>query len=77
MNTILEKLKLYFRSNSREKIEEDWKKTEKYDKIGPTIDNFIDKSHLFCKLQTNDSLWKFKSLNNKTTKNPKFASDFF
>ena len=36
MSTVLEKLKLYFQNNSREQIENDWAKSEKYDKVGPT-----------------------------------------
>jgi len=42
MATILEKLKLYFQSNSKEKIISDWAESEKYDKVGPTIGEFMN-----------------------------------
>lgn len=43
MNTILDNLKSYFQNNSREQIEKDWAQSEKYDSVGPTIDDFIKK----------------------------------
>jgi hypothetical protein len=38
---ILEELKEYFRNNTKEKILEDWEKSKKYDKVGPTVDEFF------------------------------------
>lgn len=37
---MLEELDRYFRETPKEKIMEDWAKFEKYDQVGPTIDNF-------------------------------------
>lgn len=37
----LEELKEYFRTTSKEKILEDWNKSQEYDKIGPTVDEYI------------------------------------
>lgn len=76
MRTILENLKLYFQNNSREQIEKDWAESEKYDKIGPTIDNFMLQSQLFYELEMKDSFWEYSCLND-IIENPKFASDFF
>lgn len=42
-NNFLEELKEYFRTTSKEKILEDWNKSQGYDKVGPTVDNFLNK----------------------------------
>lgn len=75
MGTILENLKLYFQSNSREKIISDWAESEKYDSVGPKIDEFIEQTSYHHKIENNEEFWEFNSLNNNT-ENPKFASDF-
>ncbi|MBI9069690.1 MAG: hypothetical protein JEZ09_20505 [Salinivirgaceae bacterium] len=76
MSTILESLKLYFQSNSREQIERDWAESEQYDIIGPKIDEFIHQSKQFNLIETTDSYWKY-SCSKQIIKNPEFASDFF
>jgi len=38
---MLEELKRYFETTPREKILADWAKTEEYDKVGPTVDQFM------------------------------------
>jgi hypothetical protein len=75
MNTILEDLKLYFQSNSKEQIISDWAESEKYNSIGPKIDEFIEQTIYYHKIDNNKEFWKFNSLNNNITI-PKFASDF-
>lgn len=75
MNTILENLKLYFQSNSKEQIISDWAESEKYNNIGPKIDDFIEQTIYHHKIENNKEFWEFNSLNNIIT-NPKFASDF-
>jgi hypothetical protein len=37
-----EKLKQYFEETPREKILEDWAKSAEYDKVGPTVDDFLN-----------------------------------
>ena len=76
MSTILENLKLYFQNNSREQIDKDWAESERYDKVGSTIDEFIHQSQFFYELENKDSFWEFNCLN-QISENPKFASDFF
>lgn len=76
MSTILESLKLYFQSNSKEQIEKDWAESEKYDKIGPKIDEFLNQCNIFYEIEMTNSYWEF-SCSNQIVKNPKFASDFF
>jgi hypothetical protein len=38
---LVEKLKEYFKNNTKEKILEDWEKSKKYDEIGITADDFF------------------------------------
>jgi hypothetical protein len=76
MSTILESLKLYFQSNSSEQIEKDWAESEKYDKIGPKIEDFLHQSKLFYEIETRNSYWEYSCLK-QIIKNPKFTSDFF
>tara|TARA_B100001105_G_C22219792_1_gene369139 strand:+ start:188 stop:430 length:243 start_codon:yes stop_codon:yes gene_type:complete len=42
MSTLLEDLKRYFRETPREKIMSDWAKSEKFDNVGPPVDEFIE-----------------------------------
>lgn len=76
MSTVLESLKLYFQNNSRNQIEKDWAESEKYDKIGPTIDEFIHQSQFIFEQDMKGSFWEFSCLN-QIIENPKFTSDFF
>ncbi|MBE7653948.1 hypothetical protein [Tenacibaculum finnmarkense] len=75
MTTILENLKLYFQNNSKEQIKKDWSESEKYNGIGPKIDDFIEQTIYHHKIKNNKDFWEITSLNN-ITKNPKFTSDF-
>jgi|688.fasta_scaffold1200846_2 hypothetical protein len=47
----LEELKEYFRTTSKEQILEDWNKSQEYDKVGPTVDEFIDNTKTECEHQ--------------------------
>jgi hypothetical protein len=42
MNDFYEDLKKYFENNTREKILEDWSKTQHLDDVGPTIEEFLE-----------------------------------
>lgn len=76
MKTLFENLKFYFETNSREKIEKDWAATQKYDSIGPKIDEFLYQSIFFYETEKRNSYWEF-SCKYEIIDNPKFASDFF
>jgi hypothetical protein len=39
--TMLEQLKTYLETTPRDQILADWAKTEEYDKVGPTVDQFM------------------------------------
>ncbi|HAP96267.1 hypothetical protein [Epilithonimonas hominis] len=76
MKTIFEKLKLYFENNSEQQIIQDWSETEKYNSVGPKIDEFFHQSKIFYETEIRNSYWEF-SCKNEILENPKFASDFF
>lgn len=76
MKTILENLKLYFQSTSRDQIEKDWAEFEKYNQVGPKVDDFISQSKYYHNLVNNKSYWEF-TCDDNSIENPKFASDFF
>jgi len=42
-NNFYEKLKQYFEETPREKVLEDWVKSAEFDKIGPTVDDYLSK----------------------------------
>lgn len=76
MNSVLKALQEYFQNNSAEQISKDWAETEKYDIVGPTIDDFMFQSKIFYETEIRQSYWEF-NCQNETIENPKFASDFF
>jgi hypothetical protein len=41
MDNLLEELKKYFKNTPRSKVMEDWAKSAEYDKVGPTVEEFI------------------------------------
>jgi len=41
MGNLLEDLKKYYTETSEEQIKKDWAKSEKYDQVGITVDDFI------------------------------------
>ena len=41
MENFVEKLKKYFEETPREKVLEDWEKTKELDKIGVTVEEFL------------------------------------
>ena len=76
MKTVLEALRFYFQNTSAEQISLDWADTEKYDVVGPKIDDFLYQSKVFYETETRNSYWEF-NCKNEILENPKFASDFF
>jgi len=44
---MLEELKKYFKTTPREKVLEDWAKTEAFDQVGPTMDEFLKTQKYF------------------------------
>ena len=54
MNNFIEDLKKYFDETPREKVLEDWLKSKEFNKVGPTVDEFINN----MKYQHNQNLIK-------------------
>lgn len=53
--SFLEELKKYFKSTSREKILKDWDKSEEFDSVGSTMDEFLSHTDWLYKLNLPDS----------------------
>lgn len=47
MNEILEKLRAYYRDTPQHQIDADWEACQEFDKIGPTIKEFLQESASF------------------------------
>ena len=58
MNNLLEDLKKYFRDTPDEQIQKDWSESEKYDEIGPSVEEFIKETQSFFKLEQDKLLNK-------------------
>jgi hypothetical protein len=41
MDNFLEELKKYFKETPKDKILEDWSKSEEFDNVGPTVEEFL------------------------------------
>lgn len=46
MDNFVEDLKKYFDETPKEKVLEDWNKSKEFDKVGPTVDEFINNTEL-------------------------------
>lgn len=62
MNNFLESLRCYFKDNSREKILEDWAKTEEFDQVGISVEDFLNiiKEYRLSVMKTNYEKFKDK-----------------
>lgn len=74
MSDFYEQLEQYFATTPREKILEDWAKTEEYDKIGPTAEALLN-NILRYQVHSFESLTETFS-KTPNTFNPKFSSGF-
>jgi hypothetical protein len=51
----LDELKKYYETTSPEQIQADWKKSEEFDKIGPTINEFLEVQNKFIEQEGSDN----------------------
>lgn len=72
MNNFLEELKKYFEVTPQSKVMEDWAKSKEFDKIGPTVEEFLENSQHY-NVYINDP--NNYGLQNNTI-SPKFTSGF-
>ncbi len=75
MGNMLEELKKYFETTPREKVLEDWAKTEAFDQVGPTMDEFLTQTRLYYQVYSSDPLQGY--LINNIEYSPKYSSGFF
>jgi len=47
MNNFYEELKRYFEVTPQDKVLEDWAKSEEFDNVGPTVEEFINFSQQY------------------------------
>jgi hypothetical protein len=71
-----EELKLYFENTPKEKIAEDWAETEKYNEIGPTVDEYFCETQKYQKSILED-FPKNEIIFSNQNLNPEFNSGFF
>lgn len=74
MENIVEMLKMYFNTTSKENVIKDWEKTKDFDQIGPTMDEFLKQTNWHFKIKL------FSPLNGQIHTinycSPKFSSGF-
>lgn len=75
-DNFLDELKKYFESTPKEKILEDWAKSEKFDQVGPSIEDFLVNSQHYYKILLEDPIDLENNFKN-TNLSPKFYFGFF
>lgn len=68
MSDLLDKMEKYFNETPKEKVMEDWAKSEKYDKVGVTVEEF-------CENLMKSDLEKLKSIAEEMVKDLIEASE--
>jgi hypothetical protein len=77
MSTLLEDLKKYFSETPQEEIISDWAKSEKYDEVGPPVDQFIEFSKSYYTVECPDSNNINQVQITNIINNPKFKTSGF
>lgn len=75
MNNFFEDLKKYFEVTPQNEILENWAKSAEFDKIGPTVDEFLRHTKMYHEIQTEDPPQGCLIKNNLYS--PKYSSGFF
>lgn len=55
MINFLRELKKYFEVTPQEKVLEDWAKSAEFDKIEPTVEEFLKNSQMYYQIHSEDS----------------------
>lgn len=76
MNNFFEELKKYFHDTPRDQVLEDWAKSEKFDEVGPTVEEFLRNTKQHYKVHSEEPLDVGIYFTNDNL-NPKFTSGFF
>ena len=75
MNNFLEDLKKYFEVTPRDKVLTDWEKSAEFNKVGPTIDDFLQHTNQYYQIHSEEPLGV--CLTGINQYDPKFTSGFF
>lgn len=75
MKNVLEELKNYLNNTPNQQVLKDWESTEKYDEVGIPVDDFLQKTTYYYKLQNGSINIECDNLYDNI-QNPKFTSDF-
>lgn len=75
MNNFFEELKKYFEVTPREQVLEDWDKSAEFDKVGPTVEDFLYNTKQYYQINSEEPLEV--CLAGINDYNPKFTSGFF
>ena len=74
MNNFFEELKKYFEVTPREKVLEDWAKSAEFDKVGPTVEEFLHNTIQYYQIHSEEPLGVCLTGINEF--DPKFTSGF-
>jgi hypothetical protein len=74
MSNFFEALKQYFELTPHDKVLQDWAKSEEFDKIGPTFDEFLNNCAQYYQIHSEEPQWV--SLTGISEFDPKFTSGF-
>lgn len=55
MSTLLEDLRRYFKETPQHQIESDWAKSEKYNSVGPPVNEFIESSRKYYTVECHNA----------------------
>jgi hypothetical protein len=75
MNNFYEELKKYFEVTPREKVLEDWAKSAEFDKVGPTVEEFLHNTKQYYQIHSEEPLGV--CLTGVNEYDPKYPSGFF
>jgi hypothetical protein len=73
--TIYQALKKHFNKTSNEEVLKEWKESEEFDNIGPTIEEFLSYTNTYYQTILEEPLSSEKILNNNLSS--EFTSSFF
>ncbi len=75
MSNFFEELKKYLEVTPREKVLEDWAKSAEFDKVGPTVEEFLHNTNQYYQIHSEEPLGV--CLIGINEYDPKFTSGFF
>ncbi len=65
MENLVENLKKYFETTSREQVLKDWEETKEFDQVGPTMDDFLSQTNAYFKVKMDNQMGRPNETNQK------------